>query len=223
MVLVDNHAISLEEQIYMQLEEEILSGKLKTGEQLREQALSVRLGASRTPIRGALHRLAEAGLVEMNANRGVTVIGVSQNDLIETYSVRKSLEGLASKLASKNILEQDKNALKECIELAEFYINKKDAEKLREQDTAFHKIIYNASGNKVLCKILTDLHKKIKLYRKLSLSNPDRIEDSVKEHREILNAILSGDGDRADQLTALHIERAMNSIINLKSFANGQE
>ena len=213
MVLVDNNVISLEERIYLQIEDEILSGKLKSGEQLRECALSERFGASRTPIRGALHRLAEIGIVEINANRGATVLGVTENDLLETYSVRMSLEGYAAKMASEKITEAGKKALTECVELAEFYRAKQDAEKLREQDTSFHKIIYEASGNKLLCKILTDLHKRIKLYRKRSLSNPLRTEMYVAEHREILNAILNGDGEKAETLTRVHIERAMNSML----------
>lgn len=213
MVTVENSAISLEEQIYLQIEEDILSGKLGRGEQLREQALCSVYGASRTPIRGALHRLAEAGLVEISANRGATVVGIDKDTLVDTYKIRMRLEGLASQMASLKMTEKEKTELSECVELSEFYLHKKDAEKLREQDTLFHKIIYEASGSKLLCKILTDLHRKVKLYRKISLSNPERIENSIKEHREILNAILSGNADLSEKLTFLHVENALKSMI----------
>ena len=214
MVFVDNNAVLLEEQIYMQLEEEILSGKLEKGEQLREQALAARLGASRTPIRGALHRLAEVGLVEISANRGATVIGVGEDDLADTYKIRMRLEGLASRMAAARMTDEEKKALSENIELSEFYLKRADGEKLREQDTLFHKMIYEASGSRLLSKILIDLHHNVKLYRKLSLSDPERNENAIAEHREILNAILSGDEDLADNLTSLHIERAMESVVN---------
>ena len=218
MVVVENNVVLLEEQIFLQLEEEILSGKLRTGEQLREQALSSRLGASRTPVRGALHRLKEAGLVEISANRGATVIGVSEEDIEDTYRIRMRLEGLASAMAAKRMSDEDRRALTESVELAEFYLGKHDAEKLREQDTAFHRIIYEASGNRLLSKILTDMHRNIKLYRKRALSDPERTAMSVKEHREILEAILDADAERADKLTSLHIERAMeNALKNHKN------
>ncbi len=211
--MIVNHAsLSLEEQVFSVLEEEILTGRLAAGEQLREQALSSRLGVSRTPIRSALHRLAEEGLVEISANRGATVVGVTSEDVSDIYLIRERLEGLASRLAAQRITDEGKAALENSVELSEFYIAKLDAEHLKELDTEFHSIIYRASGNKLLCKILTDLHRNIKSYRKMSLSAPGRVEKSVAEHREILEAILASDADEADRLTSLHIKRSMENI-----------
>ena len=65
----------------------------------------------------------------------------------------------------------------------------------------------------MLAKILGDLHKKIKVYRKASLSVGERVEKSVKEHREILEAIKKGDGDEAERLTSIHIENAMKNVL----------
>ena len=76
----------------------------------------------------------------------------------------------------------------------------------------FHNIIYRASGNRLLSKTLSELHRNIRSYRKLSLSVPERIEKSVEEHREILAAILRGDGDEADRLTARHVEAALDNL-----------
>lgn len=212
-MIIDQSSLSLEGKVYSQLEEEILSGALKPGEILREQALSEKLGVSRTPIRSALHRLAEEGLVKISANRGATVIGVSAEDVTDIYLIRERLEGLASRLAAERMSEEDKSELINSVELAEFYISKNDADHLREQDTEFHRIIYKASGNRLLCKVLSDLHKNIKSYRKTSLLVEGRTEKSVAEHREILEAILAGNSDEADRLTSLHIERSMKNII----------
>ena len=213
-MIVDKGSMSLEERVFFELEEDILSGKLKTGERLKEQELSARLGVSRTPIRGALQRLADEGLVEIVANRSAVVVGVSEEDLADTYRIRERLEGLASRLCCMRIGEEGKRALRSSVELSEFYIMKNDAERLKELDTEFHRIIYKESGNRLLCKILSELHRNIKAYRQLSLSDPKRKESSVKEHREILEAILSGNADEADRLTSLHIERAMENFLN---------
>ena len=213
-MIVDNYAKSLEQSVFLRLEEEILNGDLKKGDTLTKNSLSARLGVSRTPVRAALHHLAEEGLVKIEANRGVTVVGVSEGDLIDIYTIRMRLEGLASRQAAKNISAKDLEELRESVELSEFYIRKRDTEHLKELDSKFHEIIYRASSNPRLDKILSELHRNIRVYRKLSLSVSDRLERSVEEHREILSAIESGNADEADRLTTDHIRQAMESVLS---------
>ena len=212
-MILEGKSPSLEEMVYAQLEDEILSGAFSGGESLTEKSLSERLGVSRTPVRGALHRLAEDGLVEISPNRGAVVVGINADDLVDIYSIRMRLEGLASSSAAKRISEEELKALSESVELAEFYIQRKDTEHLKELDTAFHSIIYKASGNRLLSKTLSELHKKIRAYRKLSMATPGRLEKTALEHREIYKAIAEGDSERADKLTSLHIERALENIL----------
>ena len=212
-MIIDSGAKSLEEQVFNSLEEEILTGKLKKGETLGEIPLSKRLGVSRTPIRAALHRLAEEGLIEIAPNKGAVVIGVGKEELVDIYKIRMRLEGLASREAALKISEEDKKKLCDSVELSEFYIGKQDTEHLKELDSRFHNIIYKASGNRLLCKTLSELHRNIKVYRKLSLTVSDRLEKSVEEHREILNAILAGDADTADALTFRHVEAALENLL----------
>ena len=211
---VSTNSISLEERVYLLLEEEILTGKLRDGEQLREIALSQRLEVSRTPIRGALHRLAEEGLVELSANRGATVVGISESDIKDIYAVRMRLEGLAARLAAERMSDEDKAHLTEIVELSEFYLKKGDDDRRSELDSEFHNTIFRASGSRHLNKILSDLHKNIKAYRRLSLKNTNRAEKSISEHREILEAILSKNASEAERLTAVHVEQALLNFEN---------
>ena len=213
-MIVDVKSPSLEEMVYSRLEEEILMGELCEGESLAEIALSKRLGVSRTPIRGALHRLAEEGLVEISPNRGARVLGINVEDLVDIYKIRERLEGLASALAAKRITREELNELSEAVDLAQFYISRNDTEHIKELDTVFHCIIYKASGSRFLERTLSELHKKIKAYRKRSLTVPGRLEKSEAEHREILEAIKAGDSERADELTSLHIRRALDNILS---------
>ena len=214
---VDINSISLEERVYLILEEEILSGKLGDGEQLREIALSKRLAVSRTPIRAALHRLAEEGLVELSANKGATVIGITRDDIKDIYAVRMRLEGLAARLAAERMSDEDRARVKEIVELSEFYLKKGDDERRGELDSEFHNAIFKASGSRHLNKILSDLHKNIKAYRRLSLKNTNRAEKSIFEHREILEAILNRNADEAERLTSVHVEQA---FLNFESKIN---
>ena len=212
-MIINETTKSLEEKVYLLLEEAIITGEYKRGDALTEMSLCKRLEVSRTPVRSALHRLSEEGLIEVTPNRGAVVVGVSDDDLVDTYKIRKRLEGLACAMAAERMTDEDKKRLEETVELSEFYLRKNDTDKLRELDTDFHIIIYKASGNRMLCKILSELHRNIKSYRKLSLTVPGRLEKSHDEHKEILKAILEGDSAKADMLTSLHVERAMNNMI----------
>jgi DNA-binding GntR family transcriptional regulator len=212
-MIIDKKTASLEERVTATLESEILTGTLASGTALTEQSLSVRLGVSRTPIRAALHTLAEEGLINLVPNRGAVVVGVTREDLIDIYKIRMRLEGLASALAAERISRGDLATLRESVELAEFYISKNDTEHLKELDTQFHAIIYRASGNRMLNKTLSELHRNIISYRKMSLSVPGRLERSVGEHREILKAIEAGDAERADSLTCAHVAAALENML----------
>ena len=213
---IDNKFISLEEQVYVELEEEILSGALARGTALGEIALSSRLGVSRTPIRSAIHRLAEEGLVETVANKGAIVVGITKEDLVDIYRIRVRLEGLASAIAAEKISDEGIRTLRESLELSEFYMNRIDSgdtDRLKELDSTFHETIYKATDNRLLCKTLSELHRKVKIYRKRSLSVPGRLKCSILEHREILEAIEARNATEADRLTSLHIERALENLI----------
>ena len=207
--------------VYSRLEEEILSGELKRGESLVEISLGKRLGVSRTPIRGALHRLSEEGLVEISPNRGATVLGINVDDLVDIYRLRERLEGLASSLAATRITNEEIKKLTEAVDLAEFYIKKNDTEHTKELDTVFHSVIYKASGSRFLERTLSELHRKIKAYRKLSLTVPGRLERTECEHREILEAIKEGDAEKADSLTSLHVRRALENMLTAVNKENG--
>ncbi len=212
-MIVDSKSQSLEEMVYLKLEEEILTGSLAEGTSLGEIALSERLGVSRTPVRGALHRLSEEGLVEIAPNKGAKVIGINMNDLIDIYRIRERLDGLASALATERITDAEIKELSEAVDLAEFYIKRGDTEHIRELDTVFHSIIYKASGSRFLSRTLSELHNKIKSYRKRSLDVPGRLEKSEKEHREILDAIKAKNAALADELTVLHVRRALDNML----------
>ena len=212
-MIIDKSSKSLEESVFSVLEDEILTGALKPGENLTELALVSRLGVSRTPIRGALQRLSDEGLVNTAPNKGAVVVGVSERDLIDVYNIRMRLEGLAAAIAAERMSDADIGRLEDSVELAEFYIKKADAEHLKELDSEFHNIIYEATENRLLTRILSNLHKTIKRYRKMSLSVGNRLIRSVEEHREILSAIKERNAALADELTSKHIAAALDNIL----------
>ena len=215
-MIVDKNIKSKGQTVFLTLEEEILSGALKPGDTLTEIALSERLGVSRTPLRAAIHALAEEGLVEAIPNKGAVVLGVSLDDLVEIYDIRMRLEGIAASLAAKRISDDSLTKLTESVELSEFYLTKNDSDHLKELDSDFHNILYKSSGNRHLCKILTELHRNIRSYRKMSLSVPERLKTSVEEHKKLLSAIKAHDGALAEKIAVEHIRAALDNLLSLK-------
>lgn len=215
-MIVDKNIKSKGQSVFLTLEEEILSGSLKPGDTLTEIALAERLGVSRTPLRAAIHALAEEGLVEVVPNKGAVVLGVSRDDLIEIYDIRMRLEGIAASLAARRISEEALAKLTESVELSEFYLAKNDCDHLKELDSDFHNILYKSSGNRHLCKILTELHRNIRSYRKMSLSVPERLKTSVEEHKRLLAAISSRNEELAEKIAVEHIRAALDNLLSLK-------
>ena len=211
-MITDHRTISLAEQVFDRLENEILSGFYQRGEILTEMKLVSDLGVSRTPIREALHRLEQERLIE-NTQKGFLVLGVTMEDLADIFAIREKIEGVASRLAAENITEEQLAQLRETLELQEFYVPRHDADHIKIYDSQFHKLIYRFSGSSVYYDTLMPLHKKVQKYRKASVENESRAIQSAKEHRIIFEAIAAHDGAKAEEYTVKHIVNAANHIL----------
>ena len=213
---MEHKTVSLADQIFMELENNILTGVYAIGEVFTEMNFSEKLGVSRTPIREAIRRLEQERLVDVTT-KGIVIRGISPKDISDMYEIRIRTEGLASAWAAKSISEEGKKELIEIVELQEFYTVKKDIDNIKNMDSKFHEIVYQNCGSIVLSDMLHQLHKKLAKYRKASVSYGDRAFQSTGEHREILNAILAGDGDLAEKLTIQHIKNAAKNMEKIKS------
>ena len=211
--MLEHKTISLAEQVFERLESEILTGKYPRGEVLTELRLVSDLGVSRTPVREALHRLEQEHIIEMTS-RGIVILGVTEQDLADIFAVRLQIEGMASYHAAVKISEEELNELRETLELQEFYVTKRDPDRIKTMDSKFHQLIYRFCGSTVLFDTLMPLHKKVQKYRRASVENNDRAQQSAKEHRAIYEAIAAKDAEKASQYTVEHIANASKHILN---------
>jgi DNA-binding GntR family transcriptional regulator len=177
--------------------------------------LSRELGVSRTPVREALQRLDREGLIKLIPNKGAVVLGISEQDLIDIYKIRMRLEGLAARIAAEKKDVEFCRQLGDNIDLTGFYMSKGDIEKVKDLDSEFHDIIYRCCESRMLGKTLSELHRYIASYRKLSLAASGRIDRSLAEHKEIYDAIASGNTDAADELMSKHVERALENLLKI--------
>ncbi len=204
---------SLHMKVFREIEQAILSGDFPPGYSLTEQKLSTALGVSRTPVREALRQLELEGLVTSVPNKGVVVVGISEKDIDDIYTIRMAIEGIAARWAAVNITQKELEKLRDIVELQEFYVAKNDVLQIRHLDSQFHQTVYSASGSRPLRQILSQFHNYIQKPREISVKYSGRAVASVGEHRKIYEAIAAHDSSLAEKEAAEHIRRAKDNLI----------
>lgn len=207
---------SLADVVYEQVERDILTGAYKRGDILTEMKLSDRLHVSRTPVREALRRLEQDDLVECQG-KSIVVMGVTHQDLLDLLEIRLRLEGLATARCCQRITPQVLIKLDEIITMQDFYVSRNLPDKIQESDSLFHRTIYAACGSRMLEKQLTNIHKRLVRYRKLSVSNRTRALQSTEEHKEIFQALSNHDVALSESLALRHVELARDNILHAEA------
>jgi len=202
----------LSQKVYRILKTEIIKGSLKPGNKLLGSEIAKQLGVSRTPIREALRELAAEGFVKMTPNQGIIVNNSSIEEIQEFLQIRSVLEGLAARLAAGMINKKEIKELEKYQEQMEHYAKKDDNLAFSEIDARFHELILCISGNIKLIQIRKNVSDLAHGYRKRSLSIPGRLKCSLKEHREILEALKRKNAEQADKLSQRHIENVFKNI-----------
>ncbi|MCC2254738.1 GntR family transcriptional regulator [Ruminococcus sp. CLA-AA-H200] len=206
---------SLGGRVFQKIREDILNGKYRENDELRENTIGKELGVSRTPVREALRQLELEGLVTIIPNRGAYVTGISNKDIWDIYVIRSMLEGLCAGWATEHITQEQLDELEETLLLSEFQMNREsgfNAEQVAALDSRFHAILYEASGSRILSRVLTDFHNYVQMARRSSIVSEERARKSIREHRQILRAVKERDADMAEQLANEHILHVMENL-----------
>lgn len=208
-------AITSSDKTFIKLRYAIVEGEIAAGSKLSEAELSTKYTVSRAVIREAINRLESCHLVERKANVGARVVSLSPNGLVELYQIRESLEGMAARLAAKNMTS---NEIEELNQLLESHANKVEQEGSYYQeagDVDFHYRIILGCKNKQLISLLVDgIYHLVRMYRvQLGMSGP-RITTAFDEHKHIVSAIQNRDEELAEMLMRRHIMYSKNNIAN---------
>lgn len=194
--------------LFSRLQKDILTGKLKAGQKLTEQELCKTYGVSRTPVREALRQLETDGLVENILNRGAFVVGMTEQDYEDMFELRKVYEIQAVKWAIERITEEEMDRLEETFEFMEFYTMRNDIDKMLTINTGFHQVIYEASHNKMLKKLLSSYQNFLKYKGAESVYGDNYLTDVLEEHRAIFKAFKDKDVKAGALAMEIHINRA---------------
>lgn len=204
---------SLRGRVFTKIREDILSGKYKEHEELKEVAIGEEMGVSRTPVREAFRQLELEGLIHIVPNRGAYVTGISAKDVHDIYMIRSRLEGLCARWACDNITQEQLDEMEENVYLSEFHAAKGHLDQIAELDNRFHKILYSACNSKMLEHLLLDYHQYVQRVRRKTLSTASRSTESNREHRAIMEAVKQGDKDLAEKLAHQHMINAYDNMV----------
>jgi len=209
--------ISIADQIFEQLEREILSGKYPRSTVLSELGLSKELGVSRTPVREAIRRLEQEDILE-ECGKGMVVVGITPEDMRDMFEIRLQVEGKAARRAAEIVTDDELHAMREILDLQRFYSEKggeNSSDQIKNMDSQFHELVYRASGSRPYIRTLLPLHKRMMKMRKASVSKYSRAMQSLEEHEAIYEALAKHDPDAAEEAILTHTRNARERMTNL--------
>ncbi|MFT5196456.1 MAG: DNA-binding GntR family transcriptional regulator [Cellvibrionaceae bacterium] len=222
MPIPTTHAIErtfIRDDVYHSLKYWVVNGDLAPGEKLKDKELAAQLGVSRTPVREALRKLEDEGLVVTSANRWTRVAEVSLEDADRIYPIILSLESLALKLAFPKLLNSHLEKMRKINQDFQQLLEGGEPHAIVSLDTEFHTIFIDAADNKELESILMNLKTK---YQRIELAYFRLTQLSIKsvyEHRQIVDALENKDLDLALMALTQNWEA---SIAHLNSFKMGR-
>lgn len=206
--------------VFVKLRDLITNGEIPLGERLDERALAQAMGISRTPLREAIGRLANEGLVEHRPYRGNFVRTFTAEQVANLYDVRKTLEAMAIRLAVTHLSDENLDRLRSILDDVRQCLANDDLVAFGEADRRFHRAIAELSRNETLIDTLERLNVHIQMVRTIANRDPDVVARTTKERKNILSALESRDADAAAELIAEHIEGVKQAV--MRQFAEGE-
>ncbi|MEA2530268.1 MAG: hypothetical protein QOG89_1912 [Thermomicrobiales bacterium] len=206
---------STSDRVYLRLKEAIASAALRPGESVVEAEVARQLGVSTTPVREALQRLGQEGLVVLNRFRGATVVELTDVDVREIYELREALEPLAAKSAVPLLTSEDLAAMREAIDRAAMAIGVGDWQELSQWNRRFHATFIDRCPNLRLRRTLATLQVQNRIIAVVTWQGRGYDNKEHTEHEAILEAAALGDADEAADRLRRHIARFGAAVIEI--------
>lgn len=191
-------ASNLSGRIADRLRDDVLSGRLGSGERISEKTLVERFGVSRTPIREALVQLSQEGILDSRPNYGVTVAPLATDEIRElVLPIRQTLEAYALRLVFDQLTAEDFRVWEDILKAMRESCKKKDLADTAEQDIAFHRSIIRRSGQPDVMAIWSVIVVRLRSHFWDANRRTDDLMDVYREHREIVDTFRDGDVEAA--------------------------
>jgi DNA-binding GntR family transcriptional regulator len=204
---------SLGQHVFETLRMNIIRGSLPAGSRVVESRTADELGISRTPVREALHKLEREGLLARQPRGGYVVLGLSRDDIEETFGIRSILESYAARLAALKHSAVELEPLEQKITVYQAHLDRGDFAALPKINTAFHDQLYALSRSPKLIHMINGLRDHIFRYRQIILQKEQMARQSNADHQLMLDAIKQRDGDSVERLVREHILRGQKVVL----------
>ena len=200
---------------YERLRDAIVRGELAPGEKIKDAELAEMLGLSRTPVREAITRLVDSGLIESKAGVYTRVSTLNQHDVAANLAVLKALDAVAMAAAVPQLTERDFHTMRQANRNFAAAVKKQDVSKALAADDAFHGVVIDAAGNPVIKRIIEQLHPQLHriLFRKFSglLGG----EETITHHDELIRVCEQRNAEAAAAMSGEHWSRLGDLISGL--------
>ncbi|HEA65932.1 MAG TPA: GntR family transcriptional regulator [Desulfobacterales bacterium] len=204
---------SLGEHVFENLKQAIIRGEVVPGTRLVESRIADALDISRTPVREAIHKLEREGLIEKLPRGGFSVLGLTREEIEETFGIRSVLESYAASLSALNYQKGELLPLEEKISEYEMYLQKKQLEILPKINTEFHDLLYTLSRSPKLNRMINHLRDQIYRFRQILLKDERMAQVSNADHRQMVALIRKKDAEGVEQLVREHILRGQAAVL----------
>lgn len=206
---------ALHREVAAKLREMIRKGVLVRGQRIIEAEICEQIGVSRTPLREALRMLESEGLVELFPHKGVFIRQPSMREIQEMFEVMGVLEGTCARLTAEKMTAAGWRKIERLHQQLETYYAEGDREKYIAVNNVFHASVQELAGNRVLDEVVANLREKVALYRHQQIYEDRRFDESIREHREILDALQRHDSDAAERRMKRHLDQQCRALMNL--------
>ncbi|WP_035609958.1 GntR family transcriptional regulator [Hylemonella gracilis] len=205
---------SRSELVYEQLKRDVADFRLVPGDRFTENEISERLGVSRTPVREALLRLQQEGLVEVLFRNGWRVLPFDFEKFEQLYDLRLVIETAAvQRLCGDNpLVDHARLEALNAVWLVPAEQRSGDIRQVAQWDEEFHASLVAAAGNAEMARVHRDVTERIRIIRRLDFTKPARIDATYEEHAKILRAVQRKRGDQAVLLLRAHIETSQAEV-----------
>ncbi|RUZ79393.1 GntR family transcriptional regulator [Mesorhizobium sp. M7A.F.Ca.US.006.01.1.1] len=207
---------SVADQVYFDLRAKLLSGQIAQGERIVEASIAKSLGISRAPIREAVNRLTEAGLLESRTHYGTSVIQMGEEKIRELYVVRNAIEALAIRAVAERHTVEDVKKLRKLIKTMSNFAKNGDLPGLVDAELEFHEALWRMAKNPYIEKVAGLLFDHLRLALTIDNAGYKNLMDVAQEHEPLVQAIESGDPDKAAAALAEHIMTSLDAFASTK-------
>ena len=212
-IVEDSGSGLLRERAYHELKRRILLGELEQTPFLSERGLARELGMSNTPVRSAVERLALEGIVTIGPQRGIVVRELTTQEIVDHVELREALEPFLMRKLAGNLTPSQISELEANLRDYERSLSAGDVPRFITLDGDFHMLLAEFSGNAEAERVLRQLRDRIHgVILRISRHVPTRLTESIREHRELFQLLIAGDGRAAAKVMQLHLQAARKAL-----------